>query len=107
MKFTQFMDKLLLKLGFLSVRPSIMWLHLVMPHPWCENTVSHHSVDLATSFYFMDNAFLIQSSKDMFGIEGKGRKSSHSNCYGGKFDVRTRRQDLHFSSTCRFLYPHW
>ena len=49
LKFTQFMDELLLKLGFLSVGPSTMWLHLVMPHPWCENTVSHHCVDLAAS----------------------------------------------------------
>jgi hypothetical protein len=71
MKFIQFMDKLLFKLDFLSVGPSIMWLHLVMPHSWCENTVSHHGVDLAACFYFMNNAFLIQSSKDMFGTEGK------------------------------------
>ena len=49
------MDELLLKLGFLSVGPSTMWLHLVMPHPWCENTVSHHGVDLEPPFTQMPN----------------------------------------------------
>jgi hypothetical protein len=29
------------------------WPSYWLPHPWCENTVSHHGVNVAASFNFL------------------------------------------------------